>query len=132
MLIRSWFFEELDFSFLSKSSWASVLSDCDVSGPGFFAFRSSEKTIQNWLEKACKQAGKVDVMGFSLGGVLAIYTTLFQNAFVDRCVAFNAPGVSKVIFDALEKLPSPPLFAFMQRREILCLASGEWFLKLLR
>lgn len=101
-------FRGTDFSFLSKSSWASVLSDCDVSGPGFFAFRSSEKTIQNWLEKACKQAGKVDVMGFSLGGVLAIYTTLFQNAFVDRCVAFNAPGVSKVIFDALEKLSSPP------------------------
>jgi hypothetical protein len=101
-------FRGTDFSFVSKSSWASILSDCDVSGVGFSTFRSSEKIVQGWLQKACDFGKKTRVMGFSLGGVLAIYATIFQNAYVERCVAFNAPGVSKSVFEALEKLASPP------------------------
>lgn len=101
-------FRGTDFSFVSKSSWASILSDCDFTGAGFTTFRSSEKVLQNWLKNACSIGIKPHVMGFSLGGILAIYTAIFQGAFIDRCTAFNAPGVSKAVFEMYEHLSSPP------------------------
>ncbi len=101
-------FRGTDFSFVSKSSWASILSDCDFAGAGFTTFRSSEKLIQDWLKKASSFGKKANVMGFSLGGILAVYTAIFQNALIERCVAFNAPGVSKPVFEEFEKLSSPP------------------------
>ena len=64
-------FRGTDISFTSKSSWASILSDFDLSGAGLTTFRSSQKKIHAWLEKV-SPFGKAKVMGFSLGGILAI------------------------------------------------------------
>jgi hypothetical protein len=92
-------FRGTDFSFTSKSSWASIVSDLDLAGAGLSTFYSSQKKIQGWLGKASLHGQKAQVMGFSLGGILATYTAIFESSHVDRCVAFNAPGVSKSIFN---------------------------------
>lgn len=91
-------FRGTDFSMVSKSSWASILSDLDFQGAGFSTFRMAEKQIHDWLEKVSFEK-KVKVMGFSLGGALAFYTTIYQSSFVKECIAFNAPGVSKLVFE---------------------------------
>jgi len=101
-------FRGTDFSFASKSSWASILSDFDLSGAGLTTFRGSEKKIQTWLEKASFKGKKTKVMGFSLGGILAMYTAIFQPEQTELCIAFNAPGISKAIFSIWESLSSPP------------------------
>ncbi len=101
-------FRGTDFSFTSKSSWASILSDLDLSGVGLSTFYSSQKIIQSWLSKDSLQGQKAQIMGFSLGGVLAIYTTIFESSYVEHCVAFNAPGVSKSIFNMWKHQASTP------------------------
>ena len=114
-------FRGTDFSFTSKSSWASILSDFDLSGAGLTTFRSSQQKIQNFLEKAMLSGEKAKVMGFSLGGILAIYTAIFQNNQVDQCVAFNAPGISKAIFETWKELDkaSPPIFLYATQGDLI-------------
>ncbi len=112
-------FRGTDFSFTSKSSWASILSDFDLSGAGLTTFRSSQKKIHAWLEKA-SSSGKTKVMGFSLGGILAIYTAIFENVLIDQCVAFNAPGVSKAIFSEWKQLAdSPPIHLYATQGDLV-------------
>lgn len=101
-------FRGTDFSFVSKSSWASILSDFDLAGAGLTTFKGSEKKIQMWLDKASSFGKKSHVMGFSLGGILAIYTAVFQPELVDSCIAFNSPGVSKSVFQTWKELKSSP------------------------
>ncbi len=112
-------FRGTDFSFTSKSSWASILSDFDLSGAGLTTFRSSQAKIHAWLEKA-STFGKTKVMGFSLGGILAVYTAIFESNLIDRCVAFNAPGVSKAIFSEWKALASsPPIFLYVTQGDLV-------------
>ena len=112
-------FRGTDFSFTSKSSWASILSDFDLSGAGLTTFRSSQKKIHAWLEKV-SPFGKAKVMGFSLGGILAIYTAIFENVLIDQCVAFNAPGVSKAIFSEWkDQSSSPPIRLYATQGDLV-------------
>jgi hypothetical protein len=97
-----------DFSFTSKNSWASILSDFDLLGAGLTTFRLSEGQIVEWLRKVATPKVKAKVMGFSLGGILAVYTAIFQRQWVDYAIGFNAPGISNTVFDVYTKMNPPP------------------------
>jgi len=93
-------FRGTDLSLLSQKSWASILSDMDISGTGFSAFHFARSDIHNWLEKAFKSSGlKSKLTGFSLGGILSMYTNLFERSLVyeEGSIAFNPPGFSESI-----------------------------------
>jgi len=113
-------FRGTDFSFATKGSWASIVSDLDLTGAGHTTFYASQKIIQSWLGKGSLQGQKAQVMGFSLGGVLAIYTTIFESAQVDHCVAFNAPGISKSIFNMWKNQPlTSPIFIYATQGDLV-------------
>jgi hypothetical protein len=102
-------FRGSDFSLISKKSWASLLSDLDVSGTGFSAFHLARTDIHAFLKKATLSSGnKTKVMGFSLGGILAMYTTIFEKPFIalQGSMAFNPPGFSKTISERWKEVSS--------------------------
>jgi hypothetical protein len=91
-----------DFSLDSQRGWASLMSDLDIAGPGFSAFQNSQKEISYWLRSMKSQGKPARVMGFSLGGALAVYTFIYENQWVsDRgSISICAPGVKeKVILE---------------------------------
>lgn len=102
-------FRGSDFSLLSKKSWASLLSDLDISGTGFSAFHLARADIHAWLEKAFLfSQNRTKVMGFSLGGILSVYTIIFEKSLIDHqgSMAFNPPGVSKSIIEKWKEVSS--------------------------
>jgi len=102
-------FRGSDFSLLSKKSWASLLSDLDISGTGFSAFHLARSDIHAWLEKAFLFSGNnTKVMGFSLGGILSMYTVIFEKSLIatEGSMAFNPPGVSKPIAERWKEVSS--------------------------
>ncbi len=101
-----------DFSLVSKRSWASILSDLDITGPGFKAFRNAQPEIHAWLQKMKNENHAARVMGFSLGGALAAYTLIYERALLAEkgSLAFNPPGISDAVLQE-GKLPAAPRFA---------------------
>jgi len=100
-------FRGTDLSLESRQGWASVLSDLDIQGPGLTAFQNSRKEIHDWLTSHVHQGKKVKVMGFSLGGVLALYTFIFEREWIsdEGSYAFNPPGISSSTFKKWEEIP---------------------------
>jgi hypothetical protein len=101
-------FRGTDLTLTTKRSWASILSDFDVKGPGFSLFQHSRVQLREWF----KQVGKVRVMGFSLGGTLAEYVSIYEADAISQepSYAFNPPGVSKDVYQAWKDLKrKPPL-----------------------
>jgi len=89
-------FRGTDLSLDSKKSWASLLSDLDLSGTGLSTFHFARKDIHDWLVKADTiSQSKAKLMGFSLGGILVLYTIFFETEWVAKegSVVFNPPGV---------------------------------------
>lgn len=95
-----------DLSLESKRGWASVLSDLDIQGPGLTAFLKSREEIQGWLKKNTYSDTKPRVMGFSLGGVLALYTYIYDCDLLSEegSYAFNPPGVPLSVFKLWQEL----------------------------
>ncbi|MBI3237187.1 MAG: hypothetical protein HYZ48_05775 [Chlamydiales bacterium] len=89
-------FRGTDFSLDMERGWASLISDVDLRGPGWTAFMKAQDQIHAWLLSVAQRGPKARVIGFSLGGVLAAYTFLYENRWVDleRSVAFHPPGLS--------------------------------------
>jgi hypothetical protein len=99
-------FRGTDFSLLSKKSWASILSDLDTEGVGLSVFRGAQTKIRDWLIRAKKTSGvKSRAMGFSLGGILSLYTAFFEGDLLmpKGSIVFNSPGVSHEIFQKWPK-----------------------------
>lgn len=95
-------FRGTDFSIDSQRGWASLLSDLDIAGPGLNAFRHAQDEISAWLKKTMDMGKTARVMGFSLGGALAAYTFIYENAYVasQGSISVCGPGVAgKVIED---------------------------------
>ena len=71
-------FRGTDFSLDSKRSFASLMSDLELAGPGLYAFRKAQAELNQWLKKVHAQGQAARVMGFSLGGALAAYTFIYE------------------------------------------------------
>lgn len=93
-------FRGTDFALYSKRGWASLLSDVDLSGPGFSVFMKARSEIHEWLKKSAKEDKKAIVLGLSLGGALAAYTYIYEGNLLNETgsAAFNAPGISEKVF----------------------------------
>ncbi len=100
-----------DLSLNTERGWASVMSDLNTGGPGISVFQKSQPTIHDWLVAMAKKGPKAQVLGFSLGGVLAIYTVIFEQDWINQSPyhmssAFNSPGVARnVLKMAKERYP---------------------------
>jgi hypothetical protein len=114
-------FRGTDMSLKSKRSFFSFLSDLDPSGPGLNTFFNGRDALHKWLEKH----KKARVMGFSLGGILAAYTALFEHNLISMdkhnpSFSFNAPGASQKIFSKWTDLKNkPPLLTFTTKNDFI-------------
>jgi hypothetical protein len=94
-------FRGSEFSLITQRGWASLISDLDPAGPGLSAFQHAQAKISDWLQKVMKLKKGARAMGFSLGGALAAYTYIYENAWVSKAgsVALCAPGVAEKVFE---------------------------------
>jgi hypothetical protein len=116
-------FRGTDLDLASEKSWASVMSDLDVSGPGLKTFQRAQKEIHDWLVKM--QHNPARVVGYSLGGVLTLYTLIYEHEFINQqipSVAFNPPGVSEQVLEQWEKIPKgkrPPHVIYVNQGDFV-------------
>lgn len=113
-------FRGTDFSLKQERGWASLLSDLHPDGPGLNAFMHARPAIHLWLKSMADRGKKAKVIGFSLGGSLAIYTFLYENSWIstEPSVAFNPPGCSDSVFQDWQHLSQErqqDLFTFINR-----------------
>jgi hypothetical protein len=120
-------FRGTDLSMGTTRSWASVISDLNTSGPGLQVFRNAQVELHEWLERAAFYGVKARAMGYSLGGVLTAYTTIFEANLMNRkprqtSMSFNPPGVSHAIWelwnDMTDKVRAP-LSVFVVRGDLV-------------
>jgi hypothetical protein len=100
-------FRGTDFALYSKRGWSSLLSDVDLSGPGFSVFMNARSEIHTWLEKSAKEDKKAIVLGLSLGGALAAYTYIYEGDLLNETgsASFNAPGIPEKVFEEWDMSP---------------------------
>ena len=116
-----------DFSLDSKRGISSLLSDLDLSGPGRNTYLKARYTLRNWLEKVAKEKMKTQVMGYSLGGVLASYTLLYEHDLIIKdirfpSISFAQPGVSQKIYNDWMHLPKKdksPYMVFITKGDLV-------------
>lgn len=120
-------FRGTDFSLLSESGRASIICDLDPDGPGRRLFHKSRSSIRQWLMQNDHLGKKTRVMGHSLGGILAIYTSIYEYAFLSNdpkrpSYAFNPPGISDDLieeWDELSEKERPSFMTFITRGDII-------------
>lgn len=117
-------FRGTDLAFSTERGWASILSDLDVSGPGFSTFMDAKPKIHEWLKKVAALGTPARLMGVSLGGVFASYAYLFEYELLSKVpsIAFNPPGVSKEVFIRWASLPKnmvPPLHVYVTKGDLV-------------
>ncbi len=101
-------FRGTDFSFYKLDGLASLLSDLDPSGPGMNLYNRSRTEIREWLQKMKNQGNAARVLGFSLGGSVAMYTYVNEYDLLSKqgSIVFNAPGVPEEILKQWNELPA--------------------------
>lgn len=100
-------FRGTDLNLGTERSWASVLSDLDVAGPGQNTFFRARQEIHDWLAKMKQSIGAARIVGYSLGGVFTLYTLVYEADLVNKTVdsiAFNPPGVSDEVLALWDKM----------------------------
>ncbi|MCH9631592.1 MAG: hypothetical protein S4CHLAM37_16160 [Chlamydiia bacterium] len=120
-------FRGTDFSFLSESGRASIISDLDPDGPGRRLYFNSRSSIRQWLSQMENAGKRARVLGHSLGGVLALYTLLFEHELLAKephasSFAFNPPGISEELLDEwslVQENTKPHFVTFVTRGDII-------------
>ncbi len=105
-------FRGTDLTFVTEKGWASMVSDLEVHDPGLATFQQGQNEIRAWLKKAAISREKPRLMGVSLGGILTMYTTLFEQNLINTkipSIAFSPPGVSREILTEWNHLEKKPL-----------------------
>jgi len=84
-----------------KTGVASIIADLDLFGPGYTAFFKIEEQLRAFFINQEFKKQKTMVMGYSLGGILSVYTATFFSKYIDfdNSAAFNPPGVQKKLFN---------------------------------
>lgn len=120
-------FRGTDFSLLSERGRASLLSDLDPDGPGRRLFYNSRSNIKQWLMQLANLGKPARVMGHSLGGVLALYTTIYEHHFLAKdphiiSYAFNPPGINEDLLEEWNDLQAheqPHMMTLIARGDIV-------------
>lgn len=115
-------FRGTDFSLVTVRGWASVISDLEINDPGLSAFEHGQPEIHAWLEKVARSHVKARVMGFSLGGILAAYTLLYERPLINAQLfsySFNAPGVSREILQEWTQERTAPFRIFVTEGDLI-------------
>ena len=115
-------FRGTDLSLESKQGWASVLSDLDIQGPGLTVFQKSKRDLEDWLVSQKEGGVKAKVMGFSLGGVLALYTLVYESDLINSygSMVFNPPGVSASVYKQWKEVsPRPQLKVYVTHGDFI-------------
>lgn len=73
----------------------SVASDLDLRGVGYTCFLKAHPKISFWL----KSVPKPRALGYSLGGIFAAYTLLFESDLLECAYAFDPPGFSSPVYE---------------------------------
>lgn len=92
-------FRGTNASLLTEVGRATVIADLDPEGPGHTLFCTHRPEIRHWMEKV---GGNVRLFGHSLGAAFVNYVAISEPDVIcqkSSIVAFNAPGVSKKLFD---------------------------------
>ncbi len=116
-----------DLSITTEKGWASIMSDLDISGPGYNTYLQAQEKIRAWLEKMHKRGSPARVVGFSLGGVFVFYTLIFNYDLLNldpntRSVAFNPPGITEEIVAKWREIPEtlkPPHVSYVNEGDIV-------------
>jgi hypothetical protein len=108
-------FRGTEFSLVSRRGWASIMSDLDMSGPGFSVFQRSENGIAQWLKEVHAKGKPARVMGFSLGGALAAYTFIYENRWLAEhgSLSIGSPGIKEKPLAQWELLPQERKLGFV-------------------
>lgn len=93
-------FRGTHFDLTHKSGIASIIADLDLYGPGYTAFFKIEDQLKSFLLKQQLKEKNTVVLGYSLGGALSLYTSIFFKDYVNKAYscAFNPPGVQKKLW----------------------------------
>ncbi len=114
-------FRGTDLDLVTEKSWASVLSDLDIAGPGHKTFMRARNEIHEWLLKV----QDARIVGYSLGAVLTLYTLIYEHELINKkvaSIAFNPPGVSQEMLDLWEKIPAekkPPQVTYVNQGDFV-------------
>ncbi len=114
-------FRGTDFSLWKERGWASLLSDLDFGGPGVSVFMQARPEIHRWLQAVADQDKKAIVMGFSLGGVLAAYTLIYEHPLLSDqpSYSFNAPGISSEVLEEIPDEIERRLISYVYRGDVV-------------
>lgn len=125
-------FRGTDFSFMNEGGRASIISDLDPKGPGYSLFEKGKKSLHEWLKNQ-NQPGRL--IGHSLGGAIAAYTLIHEEALISRApyessYAFNFPGISQKQAETWDALQEKPAFLGFVCRGDLVSKLGNLFGKI--
>lgn len=120
-------FRGTDLSLTSEKGWASILSDLDLSGPGYTTYLRGKELIRNWLQKMYNNKSPARLVGFSLGGAFVFFTMIDYYDLVSHqpnlpSVAFNPPGISEQMYTEWQKIPlqvQPPQATYVNQGDFV-------------
>jgi len=118
-------FRGTDLSLASEKGWASIFSDLDTAGPGYTSFLQGIGGLKTWLKKMAREHEPARLIGFSLGGVFALYTLIHEYPLVSieaPSVAFNPPGVSEEVLKEWDLVPvrfRPPQITYVNQGDFV-------------
>lgn len=93
------------FDLTDRTGLASIVADLDIFGPGYSAFFKIKQQLESFFITQGLNQKKTVVLGYSLGGILSLYTGVFFKPYLDLryCCAFNPPGVQKKLLNLCSK-----------------------------
>ncbi|NGX46019.1 MAG: hypothetical protein K940chlam2_01200 [Chlamydiae bacterium] len=101
-------FRGTDLTITSEKSWASILSDLDILGPGLVTFERAEDKIREWLEEVAAKYERPRAVGYSLGGNFVLYSVVHLSDLLNKkepSIAYNPPGVSREVYAQWSEIP---------------------------
>lgn len=128
-------FRGTDLTLTSEKGWASLISDLDITGPGFKTFLRAKDQIQQWLKKVSRREIPARAIGFSLGGAFVFYTMIhFPDLLYSDLPskAFNPPGIKNTILAEWERSSpkKPPYIVYVNQGDVVSkmgvLPSNVW------